>query len=92
MFLSLGDIADAKKFILFFINYDQDYFPQLTIIQRDQRIISRYLSGETMSALARAFSISPQRVDQIVKPHNLIDTLRTNCGASQFDRHVAGKC
>ena len=69
MFLGLGGIIDAKKFILFLIYYDQDFLPQLTVKQRDQQIVSRYLSGETMSALARAFGISPQRVDQIVKPH-----------------------
>ncbi len=69
MFLGLDGIIDAKKFILFLIYYDQDFLPHLTIKQRDQQIVSRYLAGESMSALARAFSISPQRVDQIVKPH-----------------------
>ena len=69
MYLGLGGITHAKKFIFFLIYYQQDSLSHLTTKQRDQQIVSRYLSGETMSALARAFAISPQRVDQIVKPH-----------------------
>jgi Mor family transcriptional regulator len=35
---------------------------------RNQRIRQRYEAGETLSDLARAFEISPQRVHQIVNP------------------------
>lgn len=67
MYLEFGGITRAKQLILFRVYHDQDYFPQLTTEQRNQQIRQRYQAGEMISAIARAYGISPQRVDQIVK-------------------------
>jgi Mor family transcriptional regulator len=67
MYLDLGGISHAKHLFLFLVYYQQDFFPSLTTQQRDAQIKKRYQAGESISALARAFGISPQRVDQIVK-------------------------
>ncbi len=69
MYLDLGGINHAKRLLLFLIYYTQDFFPQLTIKERDLQIKKRYQAGEGISVLARVFGISPQRVDQIVKPY-----------------------
>ncbi|MBZ0282460.1 MAG: hypothetical protein K8L97_17090 [Anaerolineae bacterium] len=68
MYLEFGGINRAKKLLLFRVYHDQDYFPQLTSEQRNQQIRQRYQAGEAITALAHAYSISPQRVHQIVKP------------------------
>jgi len=68
MYLEFGGINRAKKLLLFRVYHDQDYFPQLTTEQRNQQIRQRYQAGETITALAHAYGISPQRIDQIVKP------------------------
>lgn len=38
-----------------------------TLVARNRAIRTRYAQGETLTALARAFGISPQRVYQIVR-------------------------
>lgn len=68
MYLEFGGINRAKKLLLFRVYHDQDYFPQLTSEQRNQQIRQHYEAGESISVLARIYTISPQRVFQIVKP------------------------
>jgi len=47
--------------------FNRDAEPHnLTTAERDQRICERRLAGESLSALAREYDISPQRVWQIV--------------------------
>ena len=48
------------------VYYQRDRNPVFTISQRDERIRERYAQGEALSNLAREYSISPQRVFQIV--------------------------
>ncbi len=68
-YLEFGGISEAKNLLLFLIYYDQVFSPQLTTKERNQQIKKRFQAGEAISVLARAFGISPQRVDQIVKPN-----------------------
>jgi hypothetical protein len=67
-YLEFGGLKEAKNIFLFLIYYQQDFFPSLTTQQRDTQIKQRYQAGEGISALARVYGISPQRVFQILNP------------------------
>ena len=66
-YLELGGLTAAKNLVFFIVYFEQDFVPRLTTEQRDKQIRDRNKCGEGISALAREFGISPQRVDQIVR-------------------------
>jgi Mor family transcriptional regulator len=73
MYLVSDSITEATNFLLFLVYYDHDFSPHITTKERNEQIKKRYQAGETITALARVFCISPQRVDQIIKSKKRVE-------------------
>ena len=57
----------AKQLLLAIVYRERDMSPVQGIGSRNKRISERYAAGETLTELARAYGLSPQRVHQIVR-------------------------
>lgn len=68
----LSPIFQTAKLLILFILYLDLETTKLSNAKRDQVIRRRYAGGESISKLARAYNISPQRVFQVV-------TYASNC-------------
>lgn len=72
--------------------FDRDAEPHnLTTAERDQRIRERRLAGESLSALAREYGISPQRVHQIISDNRSAHQWKSRSASTQRSIPTATK-
>ncbi|NJO82528.1 MAG: recombinase family protein [Blastochloris sp.] len=61
-----GGVKVAKPIILYIAYHQRDLNPPMTVQQRNALICAHYADGQTISDLARAYGLTPQRIFQIV--------------------------